>query len=217
MTFQIIEGTTISSSEIKYQQVKVNLRTLLIEDVGENIGTADIILPKDSYIFPGFIDIHIHAREDDTGKHNYKEDFYTVSNAALSGGVVAVMDMPNNFNPPVNNESYQLKRSLMQKQPALMVPFAGIGPNTHPLTINVPYKTYMGPSIGGLYFQTNEELSNKLKEYQGQQISFHCEDPPTLRDNRAKITHQEKRPPNAEITTLRCPDERSHPGGSWKV
>lgn len=31
--------------------------------------------PTETVIFPGFGDIHIHAREDESGKHIYKEDF----------------------------------------------------------------------------------------------------------------------------------------------
>lgn len=43
---------------------------------------------------PGFIDPHVHLR--DPGQ-THKEDFYTGTSAALSGGFTTVIDMPNNL------------------------------------------------------------------------------------------------------------------------
>jgi dihydroorotase-like cyclic amidohydrolase len=38
-------------------------------------------------IFPGFIDLHAHLREDGSHKWDYKEDFKSGTNAALHGGI----------------------------------------------------------------------------------------------------------------------------------
>jgi dihydroorotase-like cyclic amidohydrolase len=45
---------------------------------------------------PGLIDPHVHLR--DPGQ-THKEDFYSGTSAALAGGFVTVMDMPNNAEP----------------------------------------------------------------------------------------------------------------------
>ncbi len=45
---------------------------------------------------PGLIDIHVHLR---TPGQEYKEDFYTGTQAALAGGFTTVLDMPNNKIP----------------------------------------------------------------------------------------------------------------------
>ena len=50
---------------------------------------------------PGLIDVHVHLR--DPGA-THKEDFSTGTAAALAGGVVAVLDMPNNTPPTVNEQ-----------------------------------------------------------------------------------------------------------------
>ena len=50
---------------------------------------------------PGLIDVHVHLR--DPGA-THKEDFSTGTAAALAGGVVAVLDMPNNTLPTVNGQ-----------------------------------------------------------------------------------------------------------------
>lgn len=45
---------------------------------------------------PGLIDVHVHFR--DPGQ-THKEDFFTGTSAALSGGFTTVIDMPNNVIP----------------------------------------------------------------------------------------------------------------------
>ncbi|MBE7413091.1 MAG: amidohydrolase family protein [Leptospiraceae bacterium] len=155
----------------------------------------------DCVIFPGFGDIHIHAREDESQKQIYKEDFQSVSHAALNGGVVHIADMPNNPIPPIDDDSYKKKDSLAQKKsPILITLYAGIGPNTKPLSRKVPYKVFMGPSIGELYFKTNEELEDVMRHYRGENVSFHCEDPIILENHKGEKLHEDRRPPLAEIT-----------------
>jgi dihydroorotase-like cyclic amidohydrolase len=56
---------------------------------------------------PGLIDIHVHLR-DPGGTH--KEDFATGTAAALAGGIVAVLDMPNNIPPVTNADSLRTKQ-----------------------------------------------------------------------------------------------------------
>ena len=201
--FKIIEGITVNHHEIKRQQVKINTQALKIEAVGPELGTPDLILGEDDYLFPGFIDIHVHGREDATGKQNYKEDFSTLSAAAINGGVVAVMDMPNNHRPPIDEESYAEKWKLCQNRHCLIVPYAGIGPATKPLSRPVPYKAYMGHSIGDLFFTDHQSLKTKLKEYKNLPVSFHCEDPEILQANIFATTHEKRRPPEAEIAAVK--------------
>ncbi|MCZ6548371.1 MAG: dihydroorotase family protein [Deltaproteobacteria bacterium] len=52
---------------------------------------------KGKHILPGIIDGHVHFREPGL---THKEDFGTGSTAAVCGGVVMVVDMPNTI-PPV--------------------------------------------------------------------------------------------------------------------
>ena len=62
---------------------------------------------------PGLIDIHVHLR-DPGGTH--KEDFATGTAAALAGGVVAVLDMPNNTPPIVDKETLDNKAELASQK-----------------------------------------------------------------------------------------------------
>jgi dihydroorotase len=150
-------------------------------------------------------DIHIHARQDVTGRDNYKETFATAAAAALHGGVVHVADMPNNPVAPVDDASYAAKEQLLAEA-RLSVAFtlyAGIGPGTRPLQRRVPYKVYMGQSVGELYFTSLEELDRTLASYRGQAVSFHCEDPLLLEKHKAAPTHEARRPPECEVSATR--------------
>jgi len=58
---------------------------------------------------PGMIDAHVHLREPGA---THKEDFATGTAAALAGGVIAVLDMPNNSPPVVDEATLEAKRCL---------------------------------------------------------------------------------------------------------
>jgi len=58
---------------------------------------------------PALIDIHVHLR--DPGA-THKEDFATGTAAALAGGVVAVLDMPNNTPPTTDEATLRRKGGL---------------------------------------------------------------------------------------------------------
>ncbi|MCR4406412.1 MAG: amidohydrolase family protein [Anaerolineae bacterium] len=62
---------------------------------------------------PGLIDIHVHLR-DPGGTH--KEDFATGTAAALAGGIVAVLDMPNNTPPVTDADSLHAKLAAAEEK-----------------------------------------------------------------------------------------------------
>lgn len=196
-----IEGIIVNTEEHKRARVEIDQNTGLISKISEPTGIADIVL-KDELIFPGFVDLHVHARECVDHSQDYKEDFETASKAAINGGVVAFAEMPNNPTPPIDDKSYQDKKELTKKSDVEVVLYAGIGENTKPLYKNVPYKVYMGPSVGTLFFKSLQDLENVLSEYKGCYVSFHCEDPKILEENKSEKNHGEQRPKIAEISAV---------------
>ena len=78
-----------------------------IEDVGKKVNTNNLpsrekpIDLKGKHIFPGLVDMRVFVGEPG---YEYKENFRTLSNAALSGGVTSVVTMPNT-DPIIDNLS----------------------------------------------------------------------------------------------------------------
>ena len=199
----IIEGRLADIDGVRHGQIAID--NGVITAVGSNLGKPTHVFGDDCLIFAGMGDIHIHAREDVTQKETHKETFACASAAALHGGVLHVADMPNNPAAPIDDTSYVAKETLLHSQhlPVVFTLYAGIGPGTKPLVRNVPYKAYMGPSVGHLFFSSLEELDRTLANYVGRAVSFHCEDPVLLEKHKGAPTHEERRPAECELSATR--------------
>ncbi|MDC0163521.1 dihydroorotase [Candidatus Pelagibacter sp.] len=105
-----------------------------IDGVGKKVNTNNIpsrekfIDLKGKYIFPGLVDMRVFVGEPG---YEYKENFRTLSNAALSGGVTSVVTMPNT-NPVIDNVSIVdfLKRRGRDKSKINIYPSACLTMNT---------------------------------------------------------------------------------------
>ena len=199
----IVEGTLADVDGVRRGQLRIENGVIVA--VGPGLGKPDHGFGESCLIFAGMGDVHIHARQDVTGRDDYKETFATASAAALHGGVVQVADMPNNPAAPVDDASYAAKERLVARQnlPVAFTLYAGVGPGTRPLQRHVPYKAYMGPSVGDLFFNSLDELDRTLASYRGQAVSFHCEDPVLLEQHRSAPTHEARRPPECELSATR--------------
>lgn len=197
-----MEAVFATSEGVERQQLAMDSQTGLIVDFGKlGVPSRDLEWQygDECVAFAGMGDIHIHAREDVSGKHTYKEDFQTAGLAAIQGGLTHVADMPNNPIAPIDDESYRAKLRLTQKSKIPILLYAGIGPQTKPLSFEVPYKAYMGPSVGELFFKDAGELEQAIARYTGQWVSFHCEDPEELERHQHELQHHLKRPVACEV------------------
>ena len=105
-----------------------------IEAVGKKVNTNNIpsrekvIDLNGKYIFPGIVDMRVFVGEPG---YEYKENFRTLSNAALSGGVTSVVTMPNT-DPVIDNVSIVdfLKRRGRDKSKINIFPCASLTKNT---------------------------------------------------------------------------------------
>lgn len=195
-----IEGNIVNIDAVSRGRVEIG-EDGLITSVGAETGQADLVL-KDELIFPGFVDLHVHAREDTSHKFDYKEDFASAGEAAVNGGVVAFVDMINNPLPIIDDESYLQRKALTQKSAVDILLSAGIRPGSKPLSFPVPYKVFLTHSVGSVFFESFEELEKTLQNYRGQNISFHCEDPEILKQNQGQPTHELRRPEQAETSAV---------------
>lgn len=176
----------------------------IIKSVNKGVSKkkADLVYDKDHLIFPAMGDVHIHAREDETEKQNYKEDYVTANAAARNGGVVHTCCMPNTPSPVTTTKSFTWHRNRiadLQKEGKVqgeMFNYLGIDKNTKP--IGKPgeyfYKLYFGKSVGDLTVTFGDELDTILARYVGQYISFHVEYEPIVLANAKGKTHTDRRP-----------------------
>jgi len=102
----------------------------LVEAIGKKVNKNNIpsrekvIDLKGKYIFPGIVDMRVFVGEPG---YEYKENFRTLSNAALSGGVTSVVTMPNT-DPIIDNVSIVdfLKRRGRDKSKINIFPTASL-------------------------------------------------------------------------------------------
>ena len=105
-----------------------------VEGIGKKVNTNNIpsrekiIDLKEKYIFPGLVDMRVFVGEPG---YEYKENFKTLSIAALSGGVTSVVTMPNT-DPVIDNVSIVdfLKRRGRDKSKINIYPTASLTKNT---------------------------------------------------------------------------------------
>ena len=102
----------------------------LIEAIGKKVNKNNIpsrekiINLNGKHIFPGLVDMRVFAGEPG---YEYKENFRTLSNAALAGGVTSVVTMPNT-DPIIDNVSIVdfLKRRGRDKSKINIFPTASL-------------------------------------------------------------------------------------------
>ena len=105
-----------------------------IEAIGKKVNTNNLPTRekptdlKGKYLFPGIVDMRVFVGEPG---YEYKENFRTLSNAALSGGVTSVVTMPNT-DPIIDNVSIVdfLKRRGRDKSKINIFPCASLTQNT---------------------------------------------------------------------------------------
>ena len=104
-----------------------------IEAIGKKVNKNNIpsrekfIDLKEKYIFPGLVDMRVFVGEPG---YEYKENFKTLSNAAIAGGVTSVVTMPNT-SPVIDNVSIVdfLKRRGRDKAKINIFPAAALTKN----------------------------------------------------------------------------------------
>ncbi len=105
--------TLLKNCKISGQNQNILISGQVIDYIGSNIPDADIEYDiKNNVVIPGIIDPHVHVRD---LKQAEKEDWTSASDAALTGGITTIFDMPNNRPPTVNLQFLNLKREKAKK------------------------------------------------------------------------------------------------------
>ena len=201
-----IDGTYNSSLGIKDGLIRKITKA-------EINGNKEINLTDSCLVFPGFIDCHVHLRQDASGKWNYKEDFATGSRAALHGGVTTVADMPNTPEPATDKNIVLNKIDLTKKGLIDILCYGGVcSGNLEKLKSMrefIPaFKIFTTESVGDLFFGDweNTEEAIKIISLLGKPIIFHCEDHDIIEQAKVGLegrdypnVHCDMRPPISEV------------------
>ncbi len=151
-----------------------------IVSVGEllNSFNGEVIDCSNKYIFPGFVDVHVHFREPG---FSYKETIKSGSMAAARGGYTSVCTMPN-LNPcPDSKENLDIQIKKIRQDAVINVyPFGTItkGQRGEELSdMSDIAKDVIGFSDDGRGVQSDEMMLSAMKNAVSLNkiISAHCE------------------------------------------
>ncbi|ABO34899.1 dihydroorotase [Methanococcus maripaludis C5] len=130
----------------------------IIQKIEKNIDySGETIDLKGNYVFPGFIDSHVHFR----WGNPEKEDFVSGSEAAIAGGVVYAIDMPNNTPPVTTKEIFYKKMKEGNEKSKINLYFAyGVTENNYLENVEEAkfYKIFMVKSVGDLFISDYSKL-----------------------------------------------------------
>ena len=130
-------------------------------------------------VIPGMIDAHVHLREPGA---THKEDAFSGTAAALAGGAVGVLDMPNNAPPITRTERFAAKQALFAtKAVADYGLFAGSdGSHLEQVLAMAPQavglKLYLDETFGDLRNREPRSLAETFEAWPGPgPIAVHAE------------------------------------------
>jgi len=132
-------------------------------------------------ILPGMIDAHVHLRDED---FEYKEDFFTGTCAAASGGVTTVLDMPNNSPVTMSVDSLKRRAAIASQKAVVNVGFYSAFPeNLDEMNDIVElgargFKIFLSQQIGGIDPDDDEQILQSFKKAAslGVPVLIHAED-----------------------------------------
>lgn len=117
---QIIQGCETSKADVLVCNGQIVSIGINVPPVGD----TEIIDFNNCFIFPGFIDVHVHLREPG---FSYKETIKTGSLAASHGGYTDICSMPNLSPVPDTAENMRVQTDIIKRDAAVNVhPYAAI-------------------------------------------------------------------------------------------
>lgn len=216
----IKNANIVTSNNITLGSVAVDngkIKDILLDN--EIVEAKHVLDLKGKYLFPGFIDCHVHF--DEPG-YTLREDFKHGTAAAAIGGISTIIDMPLNNKPPVSNKNiFKDKHNLIKEKAFIDYGFWGALLNYNMGDINelnaagaLAFKSFIcdaGSDYTALDLCEVEKALLILKKFNGL-AGFHCEDYDMIQKlEKEKLTagklsskdYLESRPIEAELTATK--------------
>ncbi len=209
MELTSISGLVVFPQGTIHAQISIDPVNQSIVSVSE----LPVTEAHDPLIFPGFIDVHVHAREYPRPEHASdqalekwaavckKETFLTAGRAAINGGVTLFAAMPNDPTPPDDKQSYARKIDVAVSSPCPVVLLGSITTSSEPWA-DIPYKVYLDAGPSPVSFTGWSDLEAALGRYRGHRVFFHAEDPEVLKKVSGTGPRWKSRPAEAEISAV---------------
>ncbi|MBP1740875.1 MAG: pyrC 2 [Deltaproteobacteria bacterium] len=143
-----------------------------------------VIDAKEYYLFPGFVDVHVHLREPG---FSFKETFASGTMAAARGGYTTVCTMPNLSPAPDSLEHLEVQLALIRSGAKVHVhPYGTItvgekGRNLADLEDMAPYVVGFSDDGRGVQADGLMELAMRKTKKLSKIIVAHCEDEALVR------------------------------------
>jgi dihydroorotase len=141
---------------------------------------------KNLLVLPGLVDVHVHLRDE---RKAYKEDFYSGTAAAASGGITTVLDMPNNDPVTMSVETLRNRMKIAQEKVLVNVGFYSEFPKNMKEIKSiieegaVAFKLFMAEQVGGLNIDDDNALLEAFNTASKLNVlaAVHAEDRPELK------------------------------------
>jgi len=132
-------------------------------------------------ILPGAIDVHAHLRNQEL---SYKEDFYSGTCAAASGGVTLLLDMPNNKPVTMSSEALKERMKIASRKIIVNVAFYSAFPEDISEIRRIirvgakAFKVFLSHKVGGIDPSDEDIMISAFREVAGANvpIAVHAED-----------------------------------------
>ena len=179
MSYILSNATVYVGGALKRADVLVSGGHVSMVAPGLSSQGAQIIDLKGKFIFPGFVDVHVHLREPG---FSYKETIKTGTAAAARGGYTAVCAMPNLSPVPDCPENLQAELNIISKDALISVyPYGAITRGEEGFELSdmeglSPHVAAFSDDGRGVQSEEIMEAAMVKARSLGKIIAAHCED-----------------------------------------
>ena len=204
---KIVSSASIEETDLWIEGGKIRS----LGNIPGNLHPEQIIDARHLFVLPGVIDGHVHFREPGM---EWKEDLFTGTKAAVSGGVTSFLEMPNTRPSTTTAETLAQKKELArQKALAHYGFFIGASSDNLGQLNNIPgipgIKVFMGSSTGNLLLSNPSQLE-ELFSFSEKLLAVHAEDDMEIQENKKSFSsekgvhsHPLIRTPQAALNALK--------------
>jgi dihydroorotase len=212
MTFDLVikDGKIVDPLD-GISEEEIGIRNGRIEAIGTGLAGKEEIIVPGCFVFPGFVDTHVHYRWPGA---THKEDYRTGTMASAHGGCTTVFDMPNTNPAGVTAERIIQKKEEARRGAIDVFFYGGIDPEyldeiERMASHVIGYKIFLSETtgIGAIDMDTLEIALNRIRNT-GKVVTFHCEDDDinataaTMYDIAGPHYHCLSRPHESEIVAI---------------